>query len=86
MYWDGMHGWGGWLGAGWMLLLWVVLIATGVWAIYRLTRSGRTTSSPVRPPVVESPIEILDRRFASGVIGVDEYSERRARLEHGTSK
>lgn len=84
MSWDGMHGWYGWAGTGWMMLLWVVLIAAGVWAIYRLTSNGRTTSSSV-PPVTESPLEILDRRLASGSIGVDEYSELRARLQDRTS-
>jgi putative membrane protein len=88
MFWDGMHGWEGWwMGAGWMMLLWVAIIGVGVWAIYRLTRSSQHQQPTPHPlpdprPRPESPLEILDRRFASGDLDVDEYSDRRARLEH----
>jgi putative membrane protein len=89
MFADGMHGAGGWnwMGAGWMMFIWVILITASVWAVYRLTRSSQDpTSQAARivptPREPESALEILGRRFASGELDIDEYSERRARIEH----
>jgi putative membrane protein len=68
----GMHdgGWGFW-GMhlfGW--LLWVALIAGLVYALVTATRRQR-----------ETPVELLQRRYAAGEISTEEYEERKAVLE-----
>ena len=69
----------GWMNAGvgmlMMLLIWGGLIALGIWTVTRLTRS-----SPPAPPV-ETPRQILDRRFAAGEINAEEYAQTRHILE-----
>jgi putative membrane protein len=69
---------GHWFGGGWMIfmpLLWIVLIGAIAWAVIRLAvdRGGDRAKR-------ESPQEILDRRFASGEIDADTYSDARDRL------
>lgn len=74
----GMHGD---VGAGWwvfmmvvMLLFWGAIIAGIVWLI-RGAAWGH--SVPERPVSKETPIEILDRRFAEGEISEEDYLARR---------
>ncbi|GHE38767.1 hypothetical protein GCM10018771_18990 [Streptomyces cellulosae] len=76
-YWDG-----GWAWMAFMPLLWIVLIGLVVWAVVRLTQhgGGRDDGREGREPWRETPEEILDRRFASGEIDVDAYTEARERL------
>ncbi len=64
----GMH-WGWWI-------FWIVVIIALVWLFSQQRRSGE----PSRPPR-ESPLELLQRRYAAGEISTEEYEERRARLE-----
>jgi putative membrane protein len=70
----GMHGD---VGAGWMILMMVVMVlfwAAVVFGVVWLIRS----SYDGRPaPRVESPMEILERRFAEGAISVEDYRARR---------
>ncbi|MFI6768119.1 SHOCT domain-containing protein [Streptomyces sp. NPDC050355] len=82
MYWDGA----GWAWMAFMPLVWIVLLGLVVWAVIHLVRgpsgtgSGTGTREGERR---ESPQEILDRRFASGEIDADAYSEAKKRLaEH----
>ena len=68
-----MDGWG-WGGAivGWLLIaLLAVLIGWLVWSVARRS-SG--------PDPVESPREMLDRRYARGEIDREEYLQRKADL------
>ncbi|WP_235999255.1 SHOCT domain-containing protein [Qaidamihabitans albus] len=60
-----------------MPLLWIALIAVIVWAAVRLAH--RDHSAP-GPRDRETPQETLDRRFASGEIDTDTYTQARARL------
>ncbi|MFI1164622.1 SHOCT domain-containing protein [Streptomyces sp. NPDC020801] len=79
MYWNG----GGWAWMAFMPLVWIALIGLAVWAVVRLTqRPGGHDSSPGRERSTswESPEEILDRRFASGEIDAEAYTEARERL------
>lgn len=78
MYWDG----GGWAWMAFMPLLWFVLIGLAVWAVVRLTQraTGRDDGLGHDPPPRETPEEILDRRFASGEIDADAYTDARERL------
>jgi putative membrane protein len=73
------YGWGMGL-AGWIFmgLFWVLVIGLVVWAVMALlpgTRRGGSWSQ--RRP--ETPLEILDRRFALGELDAEQY--RRAREE-----
>lgn len=78
--WDWMHG--GWWGFGmWgMGLFWLVLVALLVLLAVRVMGDR----SPVREPPgrEETPLEILDRRYARGEIDRAEYEERRRGI-HG---
>ncbi|WP_344048740.1 SHOCT domain-containing protein [Streptomyces thermoalcalitolerans] len=80
MYWNG-----GWAWITFMPLLWIALIGLVVWAVIRLTRgssgdfSGRGHGWEDREHR-ETPEEILDRRYASGEIDADTYTEARERL------
>ncbi|MFE3324966.1 SHOCT domain-containing protein [Streptomyces sp. NPDC059176] len=77
MYWDG-----GWAWMAFMPLLWIVLIGFVVWAVVRFTHhpTGHGNGPEQRWPQKETPEEILDRRFASGEIDADAYTEARQRL------
>ncbi|KPC64345.1 hypothetical protein ADL29_12590 [Streptomyces chattanoogensis] len=77
MYWDG----GGWAWMAFMPLVWIVLIGLVVWAVIRLVHGSSGTGTGAREGERrESPREILDRRFASGEIDADTYSEAKKRL------
>lgn len=72
----GMHGDVGW---GWMTLMmivmvlfWGAVIVGIVWLIRGFARSG---AAPVGRG--ESPVEILERRFAEGAITPEDYRTRR---------
>lgn len=78
---DMMDGMGGGMGV-WMLLWGLVGLAVlcaavvgAVWAV-RTMIGGR----PQQNPEVESPEEILRRRYAAGEIDEDEYFRRRSGL------
>ena len=55
----------------WMVLFWGAVIFGVVW----LVRGGTVGSG--RPDRRETPLEVLERRFAEGAISADEYHERR---------
>ncbi|WNM32113.1 SHOCT domain-containing protein [Streptomyces sp. Li-HN-5-11] len=80
-----MYWYGGWAWMAFMALLWIALIVLAVWAVIRLTHgasggtSGRGRGWADNEPR-ESPEEILDRRYASGEIDTDTYTEARERL------
>ncbi|MFJ9869557.1 SHOCT domain-containing protein [Streptomyces sp. NPDC101165] len=66
-----------------MPIVWIVLLGLVVWAVVRLTQhSPGRDSGPPGPgwQSRETPEEILDRRFASGEIDADTYTEARERL------
>ncbi len=60
-----------------MVLFWVLIVLGIVW----LAR-GAPTGLPTATRR-ETPLEVLDRRFAAGEIEVDEYRERREVLVSG---
>jgi putative membrane protein len=65
--------------AGWLLisaLFWLMILAGVALLVVWLTRA--LPSSPTtRPPLHETPLEILARRFAAGEIDADEYKRSR---------
>jgi putative membrane protein len=75
-----MMGWyGGGMGPGpWMFmgLFWLLLIGMIIWAVVRLlpVRDGGGRRE------VETPEEILDRRFARGELDLETYQVQRAAL------
>jgi putative membrane protein len=73
--------WGNGAGWGWMMfmpLLWIVLLGVIIWAAVRLAHrpDGQARDQRGR----ETPQEILDRRYASGEIDTDTYTQARAHL------
>ena len=76
-----MMGWyGGGMGLGaWLFMgtFWVALLALIVWLVVRLLPSGNR-SAPGGS--VESPEDILDRRFARGEIDEQTYAAQRSAL------
>jgi putative membrane protein len=81
----GMHnGNGGW----WILGAAVMMLFMGgmMWMMMRGMGGGSAASSapPERPAIKESPVEIVDRRFAQGEISVEDYRTRREMLVNRT--
>jgi putative membrane protein len=76
-----MMGWyGGGMGPlGWLAmgLFWLILLGLIVWLVTRLLPAG---SGGTTRPAGESPLEILDRRLASGEIDLDTWQAQRAAL------
>lgn len=75
-----MYGYGwGW---GWMMvvmpLVWIAITAVIVWAVFKVVQ--RPANPVADQPRRETPQEILDRRFASGEIDADAYTEAKAHL------
>ena len=83
----GMHGD---VGAGWMVLMmvlmvlfWGAIIFGVVWLIRGVARGG---SPPGKHVSRESPVEILERRFADGEITAEDYRARRDVLVSGPAE
>jgi len=79
----GMNG-GGWIV---MVLLWVGILAVIVFALVRIFPSREDRSgAPAVPfvPTPERPLEILDRRLASGEIDIETYDRLRERIADAT--
>ncbi|MFF7974599.1 SHOCT domain-containing protein [Streptomyces sp. NPDC007905] len=77
-YWHG----GGWAWMAFMPLVWILLLGLFVWVVVRLTQhpTDRDSRQGMGRSARETPEEILDRRFASGEIDADTYTEARERL------
>lgn len=80
-----MMGWyqGGWgamgvVGMVSMVVVWGTIIGIAVWAIARITRTDQVSGGSH-----ESARAIVDRRFAAGEIGPEEYARYRRTLESG---
>ncbi len=65
---------GGFMGTGFMIILWVILI--GVIAYFIITRSNNNTVSKSK-----SAIEVLEIEFAKGNITEEEYIRKRDLLK-----
>lgn len=81
-----MHGYGyaGWGGA-WLImgLFWFLLLALGIFLAFRLLPSG---GRPGRWPTGESPLDVLDHRFARGELDLDTYRAQRTVLEESQNR
>jgi putative membrane protein len=80
-----MHGGWGW---GWMSLMMIVFWGAVIFGIVWLIRGvGRGGSAPgERRLSRESPVQILERRFAEGAMTPEEYRARREVLVHGAAE
>ena len=79
---DGWMSWGHGYGSGMLIgpIIWIAIIAFGIWAVLRIMRSADTNGS-LGSRSGKTPREILDARFASGEIDREEYLRRRELLE-----
>lgn len=75
-WYGGGMGWAGWVFMG---LFWIALLALIIWLVIKLL-PGTSRSAPPGPPQAESPLDILDRRFARGEIDLETYQAQRAAL------
>ncbi|HET9657248.1 MAG TPA: hypothetical protein VFP72_17990 [Kineosporiaceae bacterium] len=77
----GYDGWGGaWLFMG---LFWVLLLALVIFLAFRLLPSGGRSG---QWPTGESPLDVLDHRFARGELDLDTYRAQRAVLEESQNR
>jgi putative membrane protein len=69
------------MGGSWVLMIiaWAALLAVIVWAVLRVGPGGEAPSSLP----TERPLQILDRRLASGELDDETYDRLRAKLKGG---
>lgn len=91
-WWNNGNGWDGY-GGSWnnglgmllmMLIVWVPLIALGVWLVGRVMRpdARHVPTTPEAPaPTGTAARAILDRRFVDGELSAEEYLAMRRTLE-----
>jgi len=91
--WGWMHGVGGW-GLSMMIIMmlfWLLVLVGIVSLVWFLIASARRAACPMcgtphpqaahRPPMEESALDILDRRYAAGEITREQYQEMKRELE-----
>ena len=77
---DHMWGSGGWMWGG--MYMWVIIFLLAVLGIYALSKSSKSASMGASDPTrVNTPLEILNERFAKGEIDKDEYESRKNALQ-----
>ena len=72
MFWGNHMGFGG-LGMLFSGLLWIGLIVLGIWLLARLFPAGGNRREPERSERRETPLQILQKRYARGEITKEEY-------------
>src|SRR5512133_1336151 len=77
-----MHGGWGW---GWMILMMIPMVLFWGAVIFGIVWLVRNVADRRPEPRTESPIDVLDRRFAEGAISVEDYHARREVLLAGTA-
>ncbi len=77
---DGASNWVGW---GLMTLMTLVFLGLVAWGLFTLSRTARQTERRQPPPPAPAPDDILDERFARGEIDDVEYQHRREMLRTG---
>ena len=77
----------GHMGGGWwiVMMIWMVFFwGAVIYGVFWLARGG--TSGWSHTDHRESPLEVLERRFAQGDISADEYHERRDVLTRDSTR
>jgi putative membrane protein len=69
-----MHGGWGW---GWMALMMILMVLFWAAVIFGIAWLVRSTVGGGPERRSESPLEVLERRFAEGAISVEDYRARR---------
>lgn len=69
-----MHGGWGW---GWMTLMMIVMVLFWAAVIFGIVWLVRSATDRRPEPRTESPLDVLDRRFAEGEISEEDYRARR---------
>jgi len=80
--WQMHDGWGWWMVFGWlwMVVFWGLII----WAVYAvLTRLERKPPTPT-PRDEDTPLAIVERRYAHGELTTEQFEEMRRRLTGGS--
>ena len=62
---------------GWMIIVWVVVIALVVWAVIALVEYSSSTTNTSQK---RDPLEIAKERYARGEIKKEEYEEIKKNL------
>ena len=62
---------------GWMIIVWVIIIALIVWGVIALVKRGSSTSDTSHK---RDPLEIAKERYAKGEISKQEYEEIKKNL------
>ena len=62
---------------GWMIIVWVVIIALIVWGVIALVKRSSFSSDT---PQKRDPLEIAGERYAKGEISKEEYEEIKKNL------
>ena len=62
---------------GWMVIIWVVIIALIVWGVIVLVRRGTSVSDT---PQKRDPLDIARERYARGEITKEEFEEIKRNL------
>ncbi|OGO22230.1 MAG: hypothetical protein A2144_12020 [Chloroflexi bacterium RBG_16_50_9] len=57
---------------GWMIIVWIIIIALIVWGVVALVRRGSSISDASQK---RSPLEIARERYAKGEISKEEFEE-----------
>ena len=57
---------------GWMIIIWIVIIALSVWGIIALARRGISTSDT---PQKHDPLDTAKERYAKGEISKEEFEQ-----------
>jgi putative membrane protein len=80
MMWYGGAGWGWWMLFGWiwMVVFWGLII----WAVYTIVSRLAARREPPSG-TLESALDILERRYASGELTHEQFEEMRRRLTGG---
>lgn len=79
-----MSGWGGGL-FGWsmylgMIAFWVAVVLLVVWLVKATGSSASRQAFATAPPQVESPLDVLKRRYAAGEIDSAEYQRKKTEI------
>ncbi|NQT31384.1 MAG: SHOCT domain-containing protein [Deltaproteobacteria bacterium] len=62
---------------GWMIIVWVVVIALIVWGVITLVKHSSSTTNTSQK---REPLEIAGERYAKGEISKEEYEEIKKNL------
>ncbi len=69
--------WGGGMWFGW--IFWLVIIGVIVWLL--ISQSGRYRNQNQINPHLESPLDILKKRYAKGEISKDQFEQMKKDLQ-----